>query len=395
MGKLKSFVVTFDNNKDVYQAGEIVSGKLIADVTEGIKARGVRVRFHGFAYLHWTESHGSGEHRRTEHYSAEETYFNQTLTVWGKESGDKTGENPILPAGYHEFPFRYQLGTALPSSFEGGIGYVRYSIKGIVDRPWRFDHTTKYAFTILDMYDLNQEQSAMMPSTNQNSKTLCCLCCTSGPIELQAQTDRGGYCPGERVLVRGSLENNSNTRITKTTAKILQTVTFHATRKSRSSHQTLSSAEGLGCRSRLSENIGDLVLPVPAAPPSGLRYCSIIDITYVAQVKAHIDGPHVNLKVELPIIIGSVPLTTLYGGSQSGYGPTIPGVPALPGVSALPGAPDYSGATAPPLPPPPTYAEVTGGGANIRDSSDTDYTMGQLTFAPKYMYYDWSQHPQP
>ncbi|XP_066279244.1 arrestin domain-containing protein 3-like [Branchiostoma lanceolatum] len=384
MGKLKSFVVTFDNNKDVYQAGEIVSGKLIADVTEGIKARGVRVKFHGFAYLHWTESHGSGEHRRTEHYSAQETYFDQTLTVWGKELGDKAGESPTLPAGYYEFPFRYQLGMGLPSSFEGGTGYVRYSIKGIVDRPWRFDHTTKCAFTILDMYDLNEEPSALTPSGNQSSKTLCCLCCASGPIELQAQTDRGGYCPGERVMVKGSLENSSNTRITQTSAKIVQTVAFHATRKTRHSHHTLSSAVGLGCRGRMSGNIGELVLPVPAIPPSKLRHCSIIEIDYVAQVFAHIEGPHLNLNVQLPIIIGSVPLTTHHGGPpQPGYGPTIPGVP------------DYLGATAPPLPPPPTYAAVTGGGANIRDGDDSDYTMGQLTFAPKYMYYDWSQHPQP
>ncbi|XP_078674408.1 arrestin domain-containing protein 3-like isoform X1 [Branchiostoma floridae x Branchiostoma belcheri] len=384
MGKLKSFVVTLDNNKDVYQAGEIVSGKLIADVTEGIKARGVRVKFHGFAYLHWSESHGSGEHRRTEHYSAQETYFDQTLTVWGKELGDKAGENPTLPAGYYEFPFRYQLGTGLPSSFEGGIGYVRYSIKGIIDRPWRFDHTTKCAFTVLDMLDLNQEPSAMMPSGNQNSKTLCCLCCASGPIELQAQTDRGGYCPGERIVVKGSVENNSNTRITKTTAKIVQTVTFYATRKSRSSHSTLSKTVGLGCRARLSENIAELVLPIPAVPPSELRYCNIIDIKYVVLVTAHIEGAHLNLKVELPFTIGSVPLTTQYGGLQPAYDSTT-----------IPGVPDYLGATAPPLPPPPTYAEVTGGGVNIRDSNDSEYTMGQLTYAPKYMYYDWSQHPQP
>eukprot|EP00058_Branchiostoma_floridae_P003739 XP_002589227.1 hypothetical protein BRAFLDRAFT_74616 [Branchiostoma floridae] len=383
MGKLKSFVITFDNNKDVYQAGEIVSGKLIADVTEGIKARAVRARLHGFAYVHWTESHGTGEHQRTEHYSAEGTYFDQTLTVWGKDLGDKTGENPTLPAGYHEFPFQYQLGKKLPSSFEGGIGYVRYYIKGIIDRPWRFNHTTKCAFTVLDMYDLNKENSAMMQSRNQNSKTLCCLCCASGPIELQAQTDRGGYCPGETVLVKGSLENNSNTRITKTSARIMQTVTFYASGRSTSRLHTLSSAVGLGCRGRTSGNIGELVLPIPAAPPSGLRYCSIINITYVAQVRAHISGPHMHLEVYLPIKIGSIPLTTPYGGFLSSeYGPAIPGVP------------DNLGAVAAPLPPPPTYAAVTGGGANIRDSSDSKYTRGQLTFAPQYMYYDWSQHPQ-
>ncbi|KAI8514601.1 hypothetical protein Bbelb_071920 [Branchiostoma belcheri] len=379
MGKLKSFVVTFDNNKDVYQAGEIVSGKLIADVTEGIKARGVRVRFHGFAWIH------SGEHNDYEHamhaeplsFAVPETYFDETITVWGKELGDRDGENPTLPAGYYEFPFRHQLGTGLPSSFEGSrVGYVRYSVKGIIDRPWKLDLTTYYIITVLDKLDLNQEPRATMPSGNQNSKTLCCLCCASGPIELQAQTDRGGYCPGERIVVKGSVENNSNTRITKTTAKIVQMVTstgFPPTDGSVPSDTPSSTVEGPGCSARLSENI-ELVLPIPALPPSGSRYCNVIHIKYVVLVTAHIAGVPRKLEVELPITIGSVPLKTLYGGHPN---------------------PAYAPATATPLLPPPTYVEAEAGVDIVDNIVNRDkYTPSQLYYAPKYMYYDWSQHPQ-
>ena len=43
----------------------------------------------------------------------------------------------------------------MPTSMERNFGYVRYWLKGIVDRPWRFDITTKAAFTMLEYVDIN------------------------------------------------------------------------------------------------------------------------------------------------------------------------------------------------------------------------------------------------
>ena len=44
--------------------------------------------------------------------------------------------------------------------------------------------------------------------TQNGSKTLCCLCCASGPIQAEVHLDRAGYVPGEFILVNGSVENN-------------------------------------------------------------------------------------------------------------------------------------------------------------------------------------------
>jgi hypothetical protein len=68
-------------------------------------------------------------------------------------------ENP-LPAGQHVYPFSFQLPPNLPSSFEGGTGHVRYSIKGTIDKPWKFDHTTKRPLTVLASLDLNTQPNA-------------------------------------------------------------------------------------------------------------------------------------------------------------------------------------------------------------------------------------------
>jgi hypothetical protein len=38
-------------------------------------------------------------------------------------------------------------------------------------------------------------------------KTLCCLCCKSGPLTLYASIDRVGYCPRESVSLSVTTEN--------------------------------------------------------------------------------------------------------------------------------------------------------------------------------------------
>lgn len=41
--------------------------------------------------------------------------------------------------------------------------------------------------------------------------------------------------------------------------------------------------------------------------------------------------------------------------------------------------------------PPPSYSAAIGGGVNIKDDDDNNYTMGDLSYTPQYTYYDWNQ----
>lgn len=58
--------------------------------------------------------------------------------------------------GQQVYPFTCVLPPTLPSSFEGVHGFVRYTVKVIFDRPWKFDQEVKVAFTVLSPLDLNQ-----------------------------------------------------------------------------------------------------------------------------------------------------------------------------------------------------------------------------------------------
>ena len=66
-----------------------------------------------------------------------------------------------LSAGQHVFPFQFQLPVQLPGSFEGRSRcYVRYWLKGTIDKPWKFDPEVKYTFTVGSMLDLNLQPNA-------------------------------------------------------------------------------------------------------------------------------------------------------------------------------------------------------------------------------------------
>eukprot|EP00058_Branchiostoma_floridae_P017640 XP_002603129.1 hypothetical protein BRAFLDRAFT_199194 [Branchiostoma floridae] len=418
MGKLREFSIQLANNTDVFMPGQWITGQVTVDLNDEMKMRGIRLKFQGKGHVGWTETHrvGSGEHARTEHrhYRADETYFNQEVTLFGK---GQSGDNPTLGAGHHVYPFQYQLPLqGLPTSFEGSNGYIRYSVRGTIDKPWKFDHTTKRAFTVLDMVDLNQEPNAMTPLTGQQSKTLCCLCCASGPIELQVQADRSAYCPGESIIIRGSVENNSSSKITKVTAKLKQDVAFHAHHphhKTRHRSKNLGEVEGEGCDEGGSVQL-NLILPVPAIPPSNLRSCNIIDLTYTLNVSAHFKGAHTSLDLKFPILVGSIPLRSIYPTAPAfppppvapgfdpafpppnpgAYPPPNPGAYPPPNPSAPYPPPTGPDAAYPPATAPPSYMQSVFGASNIKDDDDNEHTRGTMDYAPKYTYYDWSQHPR-
>jgi hypothetical protein len=82
-------------------------------------------------------------------------FFHEVIFICCIAPGEKA-DNPVLPAGDHSYPFSFIIPQQnLPSSYEGQHGHVRYWLKVIIDRPWRFDVTTKAAFSMIEFVDIN------------------------------------------------------------------------------------------------------------------------------------------------------------------------------------------------------------------------------------------------
>lgn len=76
----------------------------------------------------------------------------------------RAGNQIELPPGLHTYSFACALPPMLPSSFEGTYGHIRYTVRVILERPWKFDQSYKVAFTVLKEFDLNFDSPIMRVS---------------------------------------------------------------------------------------------------------------------------------------------------------------------------------------------------------------------------------------
>ncbi|XP_070542014.1 arrestin domain-containing protein 3-like isoform X2 [Ptychodera flava] len=331
----------------------------------------------GKASVSWTEEESRGKQKILIYYSALESYFDDHHFIWGEDprrnpaSSDKKLK---LPAGIHRFPFSYTLPQKpMPCSFEGELGNVRYSIKAIIERPWKYHHSTKKLFSVGGVpYDLNKEHHALTPIRCEDHKTVCCLCCATGPISLSASTDRKAYVPGESVSISAFLENNSNRNIHSTEAELIQSVTYiayrgghYGVRHSRTISHVVTSLKSEGCDRGGTVTWNDKKFKLPPTPPTGLHGCYFININYFIKFTADVVATPFDMDLMLPIVIGNIPLHCLYREEELTSTPSDAGFPR------------------------PTYKHVYSGSAEVHDKDDDEYMYGDRHFAPVYSYYDW------
>eukprot|EP00057_Strongylocentrotus_purpuratus_P008305 XP_011662779.1 PREDICTED: arrestin domain-containing protein 3 [Strongylocentrotus purpuratus] len=356
MVKLKDFHIVLDNNKNVYTAGDFVSGHVAVDLRGDMKMRGIRIYMRGLAKVHWSESRGGGHQTGsyTKYYDAEEEYFYMKQVLFGKDE-DEGGSNPILRAGHHELRFSFQIPYGrVATSFEGKYGRIRYWLKAEIDKPWGFNSKTKRAFTVIDHIDINTPQ-LLAPQTGFQEKTVCCGLCVAGNISMSIKTDRKGYCPDLGVGVLRWVRK----------AKIVGILNKQDRRTNK-------------------------LLKIPPITPT-LTNCGIIKLEYFLTICLDITGA-MNLYLHLSIVVGTVPLRAppytpfdVLGVGSSGIEVSYPGI--------YPSPPLSEGEA------PPSYAECVFGGVDIRDDEPGDAEMtGDPMFTPMYTYvsnYEFRQPPPP
>ena len=364
------------------------------EITDEVTARGLRITLRGEAYVHWTEQHGSGQHSHTVSYTDRETYVNQCVTVWGKEEGDREGENPTLYPGIHTFPFSFQVPHAVPSSLEpkGPFrAHIRYWVTANVDRPWKFDYKCKQPFTVIARIDIN-DPVFLTPMRSDNEKHLCCLCCKSGPLNLEASIDRAGYCPGESVTISATARNMTSRSMRGMRGRLISITTVTARGHRRTGTTTICEIMGEELRGGAFDQWGRRSLAIPPAPPS-VKSCRIIDHSYYVQI-AVVVPRGINLKILFPVVIGTVPLREDEAEAIQSQPQFIDnrslGVRGVPQAIAMPHEPVVVPSA------PPCYAEaVDEPSVNIGESDDK-YTYGNLQYLPRYPYIPtYSQTNQP
>ncbi|KAK1131832.1 hypothetical protein K0M31_015983 [Melipona bicolor] len=298
MSSLRAFRLEFNRSTATYMAGEIVSGNIIVDIAKEKQIRGLFFSATGKAQVHWTENDSK---QRTKHYINSEKYFQLKCNIISTQGSDSWVK---LPRGYNQYPFSFQMPHNIPYSFEHRNGYVRYTVNAVIDRPWKFNHECKAAFTVVSSLDLNVHREKCLGVNDETRKNFCCF--TNGAINLQISISSSGYVPGQMVNTIVDYVNSTNISITRVCTKLLRKLQFHFTFKTITNDFVIKRTEQTGPFPTNGQVISELL--IPPIPPSCLEYCNIIDLYYELIVCVHFSGPHRKIMKRYPVLIGTIPL---------------------------------------------------------------------------------------
>nr|XP_031842250.1 arrestin domain-containing protein 17-like [Nomia melanderi] len=327
MSSLRIFRADFERREATYLGGEIVKGNVIIDTTKEKYITELCFIAKGFAKVYWTEE--DGDSNSSSYYNSQEYFQIKGILLKSKDEKSKVK----ITEGYHEYPFEFLLPSNIPSSFEHNIGYVRYTIELVLQRPWKFDHKYKTAFTVISNLDLNLHREKCLGISNEVLKDFCCcFCIKMGAFCVTTQLPSSGYVPGQMIVTTMNYKNlSNNVRILKISAKLETKIEFHATSKTRTKQFEITSNSNSGPFPLEGQVI--LEIRVPPIPPSFLTFCSIIDLHYNLKIAIHFTGP-----------------------SKA----------------------------------PPSYEECVSRAQHIKDVGESDYVYGASTpFAPKYPVFNY------
>jgi len=378
MGKIQFFAINFNTERQVFYPGEQLAGNVVLVLTEPMEARAIKMEFEGKSYCHWYEEEGSGDDKRTVHYTGKEKVFELKMVLCGSSN---SGSRMVLPAGQTNYPFMFQVPPNIPSSFEGLRGHIRYEMKAEIDRPWKFDHKVKRPITINDIIDTNQPQYSLQPGGTEH-KDVGCLCCTAGPLEMKGHVDRSCYCPGEIIFITADIQNQTSRDMTGLKGKLIQTIIYMAEGDTKHEIHKVAMVEGAGIPKGGFAKWDNQALNIPALPPSIIN-SRVINVTY--QVVIEVDVPWgLDPTINMPITMGTIPFRPAY---QQINVPQID--PNTPQMGMAPPSNIFTDMA------PPSYASVSGvQPISIGDESD-HYTKGNLSYIPVYTFAQPYQGPPP
>jgi hypothetical protein len=376
MGKIKAFKFTFQDNKAVFYPGQWVCGQCSLKLDESLKIKGLQISLIGEATV--------GKRK-------EVILTPQVQNVFGPST---------LAAGGHQQDFRFQLPPiAMPTSFEGKIGSIRYCLEGTLERPWKSNIQTRKVFTVWEYVDCNNPLLSA-PQVGQSEKVISGGCMSGNKrLGITVQLDRRGYCPGENIIV--SVKTRDFPQDVQ--AKLLLTMVSvfnEAAQKQGTTRRDVLRTQDIGTtpRGNRAHRFNNVSLQIPSVPPT-IRWKGSggagISVYYLVELKMakRRNQKKIFWHVNVPVTMGTIPLSVANNEapSRAPVQATLSTAGSRESQAIEP--PSYSEImpTAPPLPDnypvnPPPYEEcILGSGLlEVDAATDPDNRYGDASFTPVY-----------
>jgi len=313
--KLKRFNILLDDESLLYFPGSFLTGKVLLELEDNTPATGLYFHIIGEGVVRFSSKRSNktiasdrenyidfrmrllGDGPLTTKTDVDSIAGESCTSIESHEDGEGIDSNSrkqkilVLSPGVHTFPFKLGLPPNLPSTFLGLHGWVQYFCRAVLKEPSGLVHKNQQVFIIINPIDLSNEPANLQQPfyCEAEEKVSSSKCSSSGLISCRVRLDRGGFVPGENIIVSASIENASKLAIKKTRAILTETVEYRAKNKIvQSETRELASVERGKIAARSTDVWKKEMLHIPALPPTNLRGCHLIKIRYDVYVSTRI-----------------------------------------------------------------------------------------------------------
>ena len=411
-GRPRDFRIVLENSdSQVNYSGSTLTGRLLVHVNEPQNCKKITILFFGKADVLWVRKNDNANFRNSETYGLHE------LTIWSSEQS----ANGQLSPGEHSFPFQFTIPQSVPSSFEGPLGHIRYSVLAQI---W----TDTLAFGLTMAFPTHKVEVRVRVQQLVSITNPCLLEPHNQVVQkrvgynlaLVAMTislPQPVFYIGEALPLKVSIQNNSKRQITLR-ASLSQEVTYTGkheffnhlldrtdfTAIQYNKNTLLSLDGGRVAPSTTYEWTPTIQLPEPILMNE--RSCPFIHAKYTLKVKAGIPWSLSNLKVTVPVTLGSrlermtadqdLPLQPVTY-SQPAFNPTnfpptgaawwtpqlmMPSAPVPPGVRTSPQPMPGHGPGVLRNVPPPSYNEAVADPYSYNEAVAGPYSYNEAVAEP-------------
>eukprot|EP00111_Clytia_hemisphaerica_P019703 TCONS_00058159-protein len=309
--KIDKCDIQFENDRLVFYPGEKLRGKFILHMNRSMPMERIMVVCKGKTKTEWIVPYIDSETQepKEREHKSKHKYFEKKKKIFGEDDNEKRDQD----AGEHEFDFEFQLPKDIHSSIQHENGFIQYSVKVIIKKPWKKDLKLKKMFVVNQLHDANDQKYNFAPG-EEDEKVLGCLCCASEPISLKAHINRSAFCPGDRIMVTAKCENKSDRDMEELEVELIQVLEFKAHNEDfGDSYRTLTNkvAEVESKKIKGGDELEwkNKLMDIPALPLT--TNSKFIDVKYY--VRVHLDIPMaIDMEFKLPITMCSVPFKPTY-----------------------------------------------------------------------------------
>ncbi|XP_033749206.1 arrestin domain-containing protein 4-like [Pecten maximus] len=260
-----------------FNAGGKVEAIVRLQLEEPLAVRGLVVKLHGYSKTDWNDSVGPNSFRRG---GRQEIVNLENKLFKAMSSGVKTYD-----IGPHEFRVKFDLPRAIPSSFEGSNGFIRYILYVLALTDQKTEMLDPTNVHVICPLDLNFDPINGLPWNRSENKDVGLFPCLAGKVSMTFQVDKRGFCPGETISLFGQIHNNSRMVIAFSKCSVIQKIRYlqdkwhdHVEKKTIVSVKHDSTLPGS------TDSWDGEELKIPADITTNLDHCKLIQVKYTIKV---------------------------------------------------------------------------------------------------------------